>query len=82
MKAGIEDFTGHRPTTCPWRAAYDPIVSAAARIVFDAKDGLAPIDEDTPAVWIDAARAFSAARRATEVRDQDAARKKRASERR
>ena len=69
MKGAIEDYVGHRPETCPWRAAYDPIVREGTRLFFDAADGLSQIDEDTPAVWLDAARVFSGARRAVVSRD-------------
>ncbi len=72
MKAGIEDFTGHRPVTCPWRAMYDPMVIQAIRIAVMSSSGMSggAIDDDTPAVWLDAALAYTTARDAVSGRDR------------
>lgn len=71
MRRVIGEYTGQEPPTCPWRAMYEPIVDAAIRIATLADQGLgaAAVDEDTPAVWVDAVRVYLAAREGTRARD-------------
>lgn len=72
MAKAIEERTGYTPPTCPWRAMYSPLVSAAIHIA-EATDRHmlgAVTDEDTPAIWLDAALAYLRARETTAAKDQ------------
>jgi len=79
MKDAIEDYVGHRPETCPWRAMYDPLVVAAISIATMSAKGMASgvIDEDTPAVWLDAVHHYTTSRDAVAGQDRADAHKKR-----
>lgn len=71
MADGIEQLTGYRPPTCPWRAMYDPLVAPVIRAARFGDRGLGHLatDEDPPAVLIDALGVYLSAREATRNHD-------------
>lgn len=72
MADAIEKLTGYRPPTCPWRAMYDPLVPEVIRVAALADKGLgmAALDDDPPAILIDALSIYLAAKAATRSHDE------------
>jgi len=83
MAGEIEKLTGYRPPTCPWRVFYDPIVKKTVDIAIAAEKGLgmAEIEADTPAIWLDAIKIYLAAKASVRNHDDEVERKKREQER-
>lgn len=64
----IEQVTGHRPVSCPWRAFQDALVDDAMLHVIAADKGyiMAKLGEDPPAALLDALDLFFVARGASD----------------
>jgi len=77
----IERTTGHEPTSCPWRAYGDPVISAALTLRARVSAGVLDIDQQL-AVVVDAHDALDAARCAVESIDRRAEREERESQQR
>lgn len=62
----IEEITGQRPPTCPWRAFYDPLVMHTMGLTIDADGGyaMATLGDDPAPLLVDALRIFRSARAA------------------
>lgn len=67
IAGAIEDITGIRPQTCPWRAMYHPLVGEVVRIATLADKGLGPsaLAADPPAILLDALSTYIRAREVT-----------------
>lgn len=79
MADHIEEITGHRPHSCPWRCFAEPIVGEVIRISTLAKEGLgtAALGDDPDAVLLDALPIYIAAKESTKAHDMEQDRKKR-----
>jgi len=66
MQGHIEELTGHRIDTCPWRALYHPLVGEAIRIASLADHNLAvaELGDDPPAILLDALSVYLTSRKA------------------
>ena len=75
----MEEVTGYRPPTCPWRVFYDPLVVQAVRIASLAQEHLgdAYLGPDPPAVLLEAVYYYTRARNATRAHDMEQERKQR-----
>ncbi len=64
----IEEVTGRRPPTCPWRAFYDPLVRRVIDIMLLSTVGgsMAELGDDPPAILLDALKVYVSSRQATE----------------
>lgn len=76
----IEKVTGHAPSTCPWRAFYEPIVREVIAVAWAVEDGNLPavIGTDPPYQLAQALGVYERAKRATaadEMRLRDEERK-------
>lgn len=62
----IERITGVRPSSCPWRAFYDPLVREVQRLAWAIDSGnlAAVLTERTPAVVVDGLAAYRGAQQA------------------
>ncbi len=78
MARHVEELTGLRPVTCPWRVFYDPFVSHVVRLATLAQEGIAPVElgDDPPAIWLDALYVYLKARAAVIAHDHEQDRKK------
>lgn len=68
----IEQVTGHRPPSCPWRSFYSPLVKRVLKLSAEA-DGnyvMATLGPDPAAILTDALTIFRVARSAGERRVQ------------
>lgn len=77
MAGHMEKLTGHRPPTCPWRAFSHPLVREVLKIAGLAeKLGAGAIEDDTPAVVIDALHVYWSAVAAVRNHDAEERRKR------
>lgn len=83
MAGEIEKLTGYRPPACPWRAFYSPIVTQTVQLAIMAEKGLgmAELDDDPPAIWLDAIKVYLSSYAAVRNHDAEVERKKREAER-
>lgn len=79
----IEDVTGHRPATCPWRVFYDPFVREILKGADYAADGNLVVawGDDPPAEWVDALHVYRTAKNATKAHFMEKDRKAREAKR-
>lgn len=79
----IESLVGYRPTTCPWRAFYHPLVTEVMDVVALSSEhlGLAYLGTDPPAILVDAIALYLRCKAATLAHFMEADRKKREAER-
>lgn len=72
MAGAIEELTGYRPPTCPWRAMYDPLIGPVIRAANLGSGGLGmwAFDEDPSAVLLDAMSVYLGARTAVSNHDE------------
>ncbi len=72
----IQQVTGFAPTTCPWRAYYDPLVREVLEVWWAEENGnLAGVmGDNAPAILWDAVGAFKRAMGATMAEDSKLAR--------
>lgn len=79
MSGHIEQLTGHRPDSCPWRAFYDPFVAKVVHVAVLAEKGLgaSELGDDPPAIILDALPLYFRAYNATKAHDMDLERKQR-----
>lgn len=82
MANAIERLTGHRPPTCPWRAMHDPLVGPVidAASLADKGLGMWGLDDDPPAILVDAMTVYLKAREAVSKHDDAEDHKKRMSQ--
>lgn len=68
----IEKLTGYRPPTCPWYAMTDPLVGPVIEAARLAEKGLGAwaLDEDPPAVVLDAMSVYLTARESVRAHDE------------
>lgn len=81
IRNGIAKMTGDTPTSCPWRAYGDPVVSAAMRLRRHWQHGAIDVDQQL-AVVVDAMLEVDGAQNTIEAMDMRAERERRESERR
>jgi hypothetical protein len=74
----IEKTTGHRPTTCPWRAFYEPIVKEVLPLSSFERNGnlAAAWGDDPPSILIEAFAVYDAAKERTRAEDEKIAQQK------
>lgn len=84
MSRHIENLTGDRPPSCPWRVMNDDLVRVCNKLMILAPDNLAAseLGDDPPAVWLDAYAIFRTAYRATKAHDDKQEHERRMKERR
>jgi hypothetical protein len=81
IRNGIGRMTNDTPTSCPWRAYGDPVVSAAMAMRRHWSHGAIDVDQQL-AVVVDALLEIDGAQNTVEAMDQRAERERRESERR
>lgn len=79
----IERITGHKPSTCPWRAFYDPLVREVLEVFWSIEGGNlgGVIGEDPPGILVDAIGVFKRALDATQAEDDRLRREERETKR-
>lgn len=77
----VERLTGVAPTSCPWRAYGDPVVSAAMTLRGRVDAGVVDVDQQL-AVVVEAMDACASARASVEAFDRRTEREKREAEQR
>jgi hypothetical protein len=68
---------GIEPASCPWRALYDPLVREVLAIRSLAKEGVASLEADPPAILLDGLDVYLMAYNATRVAEMERERKER-----
>jgi len=82
MAGAMEEMTGHRPESCPWRSFYSPLVSECISIASLAEKsiGAAALGDDPPATLLDGVQLYMRARDVTLADEQRREHEKRMSE--